>query len=422
MGKYLVNADHRQNAVKPSRADVDDRSVEPPTRSRRRELPAWLVPWDLVAARQALLRLILVAVATTGTSAVLRPAASRTGRILTDVFPCVIALIGAILLGLGARIPALLITVTPVFGLLMFVAMALVTHDSSAAIQIFLAMPILFCTAHLREALAYVVLVLTIGFQSWIVLANEPIHPALRDIAYTAAAYTSICVLLVIANRGQREAEAKLRHQASVDGLTGLVTRRVLDEAARSAIVGSTVGSDGTALIMMDVDKFKVINDTYGHPVGDDALNHIAEIIQQNARPDAVIGRIGGDEIAVLLPGCGYDAALIRAGQLVAAVQANPLELDNGESIQLGVSAGVAHVPLHAVGLRELYAAADEALYEAKRAGRDAVRMSRPDRPEASPLDGRRRHTEDPPPRIDLPGARGVTGGPASPERFRAEG
>jgi diguanylate cyclase (GGDEF)-like protein len=278
-----------------------------------------------------------------------------------------------VLLVLGACVPVWIITATPYVGLIIFAAMALVTHDASAAVQVFIAMPILFCAAHLRKVLAYGVVLLSIGFEASIALSNETFHLALRDIAYTGAAYTSICVLLVVANQGQHEAEARLRHQASVDGLTGLVTRRVLDEAARSAIVGSKPDSDGTALIMMDVDEFKVVNDTYGHPIGDDALNHIAAIIRENARPDAVIGRIGGDEIAVLLPGCGYDSALARAQQLVVAVHAHPLRLDDGDQVQLGVSAGVAHSPLHGAGLRELYSAADEALYQAKRSGRNQV-------------------------------------------------
>ncbi len=86
---------------------------------------------------------------------------------------------------------------------------------------------------------------------------------------------------------------------------------------------------------------------------------------------DAVVGRLGGDELAVLLPGCSAATAAERAEQLVTAVRATPLQLADGTLLTLSVSVGVAHAPRHATELRALYAAADGALYEAKRAGRD---------------------------------------------------
>jgi diguanylate cyclase (GGDEF)-like protein len=84
-----------------------------------------------------------------------------------------------------------------------------------------------------------------------------------------------------------------------------------------------------------------------------------------------VVARLGGDELAVLLPGCSAQVAAARAEQLVAAVRATPLPLPDGSWLALSISVGIAHAPQHATDLRGLCSAADAALYEAKRGGRD---------------------------------------------------
>jgi diguanylate cyclase (GGDEF)-like protein len=165
---------------------------------------------------------------------------------------------------------------------------------------------------------------------------------------------------------------AQLRRQAAIDPLTGLVTRRVLDEATQSAITGAEA-QVGTSLVMIDVDRFKVLNDTYGHVVGDDALSHIARLLTETARTHDVVARMGGDELAVLMPGCSYDVAVRRAEQFVALVRDTPLLLPSGASIALSISAGASHAPQYGARPRTLYASADAALYIAKRSGRDQV-------------------------------------------------
>jgi diguanylate cyclase (GGDEF)-like protein len=168
---------------------------------------------------------------------------------------------------------------------------------------------------------------------------------------------------------------AALQRQAGLDSLTGLASRRVLDDALAAALATpwSRDGSDaGTALILLDVDTFKSINDVHGHPVGDDALVHLAGLLRAHVRcGDAVLARLGGDELAVLLRGCTAQGAAARAEQLVEAVRATPLRLPDGTWLALSISVGVAHAPRHANDLRGLYAAADAALYAAKRTGRD---------------------------------------------------
>jgi diguanylate cyclase (GGDEF)-like protein len=178
--------------------------------------------------------------------------------------------------------------------------------------------------------------------------------------------------LLVLAGRRQDRLVALLESQASLDPLTGLVTRRVLDEAVRRALEAPIV-NPGTALILVDIDRFKEINDSYGHPVGDDALVHLSRLLGLRARPDTVISRLGGDEIAVLLPSCTEAVARERAYAFLQTVEQSPLVLADGTELTLSISLGVAHAPKGDSQLRELYAMADISLYEAKRNGRGRV-------------------------------------------------
>ena len=149
------------------------------------------------------------------------------------------------------------------------------------------------------------------------------------------------------------------------------MNRRSFDEAMESVVRRSTPA--GTAMMLIDVDRFKMINDAHGHPAGDAALVHVAEVLREHVRAeDAVLARLGGDELAVLLSRCSTRAGASRAEDLLRAVAASPLLLDDGTSVPLSVSIGVAH-SAGATSAEELYTAADDALYQAKRAGRGRV-------------------------------------------------
>src|SRR4030095_6730090 len=105
---------------------------------------------------------------------------------------------------------------------------------------------------------------------------------------------------------------AALQEQATVDSLTGLATRRAFDVALETALARSVAG--GTALVLIDVDALQAINDSHGHPVGDDVVVHLSTVLRGQVRAeDAVMSRLGGDELAVLLPGCSRDVAVRRA-------------------------------------------------------------------------------------------------------------
>jgi diguanylate cyclase (GGDEF)-like protein len=265
----------------------------------------------------------------------------------------------------------------PFVMILVIAAMDLATNDASAAGQVFLCYPILYAASQLRAPAAAVATGLAIAADAVVVLSLKPFASAVTDLAYVSAVLIAMTALLVRAGERNEALVAELRQQAAVDSLTGLVTRRVLDDALHRALTAREPGH-GTALVMLDVDRFKAVNDAHGHPVGDAALVHIASVLAAHTRSDTVICRIGGDEIAFLMPGCSLSTALRRAEELVHRVRENPLPLTEGHILALSVSAGVAHAPEDATTITELYAKADAALYNAKNAGRDRVGVPGP--------------------------------------------
>jgi diguanylate cyclase (GGDEF)-like protein len=160
----------------------------------------------------------------------------------------------------------------------------------------------------------------------------------------------------------------RLTALAALDPLTGLATRRVLDAAADEALASGT----RTALLVLDLDRFKQINDSRGHPVGDDALAHVAGLLRSRERAGTLLCRLGGDELAVLVTGCAAATAAEIGREAVRLVRTHPLTTSTGP-VALSVSVGVAHAGEGVSSLRELYAAADAALYRAKEEGRDRV-------------------------------------------------
>lgn len=254
----------------------------------------------------------------------------------------------------------------------------LVTADATATGLVFFLVPPLVAAAQLPSRAAWTTTAASLVGLAVVVVALLPPERALVD-GVNVAAFVVLVTWLV--SRGQDRSDAlvaELQRQAAVDSLTGLVTRRVLDDAVRSALEG-TAAARGNALVVVDLDRFKTVNDTWGHPVGDAALTHVGRLLERACGEDAVVCRQGGDELAALLPGVDASAAAQVAEDVVALVRATPLELPDGRRVALTVSVGAAHCPQHAAEVEGLYRAADDALYEAKRAGRDQARTSTAD-------------------------------------------
>jgi two-component system cell cycle response regulator len=155
-----------------------------------------------------------------------------------------------------------------------------------------------------------------------------------------------------------------MSHQARHDHLTGLLGHRAFQEALDERL--GVDGSDPTfTLATIDIDDFKRVNDAHGHPVGDEALCHVAEALNGAVRDQDSVFRVGGEEFAVLLPGLNAQDALPVAERLRSAVAQAPFFPG------LRVSIGLASWPQDAPDRAALLASADAALYAAKRAGKD---------------------------------------------------
>ncbi len=249
------------------------------------------------------------------------------------------------------------------------------TGDTSAGWQAFYAFPVLWAAFHLRPRAVALVTGAALASDLVTLVHLLPLAAALNDFTFFGAVLAVNALLLARPNRAQERLVDALQRQVTVDSLTGLATRRAFDDALQTALTVPV--PDGTALVLIDVDPFKSINDNHGHPVGDDVLVHLAAVLRDNVRADdAVLSRLGGDELAVLLPGCDRDTASRRGAELLDAVLAQPMALADGTLLSLSISVGVAHVQEYGSDRRAVYIAADAALYEAKRAGRGRVALA----------------------------------------------
>ncbi len=151
------------------------------------------------------------------------------------------------------------------------------------------------------------------------------------------------------------------------DPLTGLANRRRLDQDLSSLLATDGRLERSNAVIMVDIDHFKSVNDQYGHTVGDEMLRRVSDLLTKQVRIDDVVYRYGGEEFCIILPGADCAAARRVAERIVAATRA----LVGANGVRVTVSAGVADGPGRAVD--QTLAAADKALFTAKRHGRDQV-------------------------------------------------
>lgn len=172
------------------------------------------------------------------------------------------------------------------------------------------------------------------------------------------------------------ESRMKLQELAMHDALTGLLNRRAVYEQLQSEFSRLKRAEKPLSVILVDIDHFKQINDTYGHLVGDKALVHVAQILKKSVRPYDIVGRWGGEEFVVVAPHCGLEQAVLIAERLRQQVASTPLPLDDGTTIQIRLSGGVAAIEparIPALNIDRLFQAVDEALYAAKRNGRNRI-------------------------------------------------
>ncbi|WP_170162267.1 putative bifunctional diguanylate cyclase/phosphodiesterase [Caldimonas tepidiphila] len=216
----------------------------------------------------------------------------------------------------------------------------------------------------------------------WLVLEGSR-DAVLRDVAKFSAGGLGIMaaamVLLRFASRGLRAsvraAEEHTRHMALHDALTGLPNRAAFHHALEQAVAP---GARAHALLFIDLDNFKQINDTHGHPGGDRVLRVVAQRLRERVAPGGIVARLGGDEFALLLD--AGDQPLDAAGRIAEdLVRRIPEPIDfEGRRLRVSVSVGVALLPHDAATADDAMQCADAAMYLAKREGKDAWRLYSP--------------------------------------------
>jgi diguanylate cyclase (GGDEF)-like protein len=334
----------------------------------------WMQPRDHAAAARTVSTLCAVAVAVSVVFAPLAPASQQLGAL--PIVLAVAAVVAVALMSWSARYfdeaNKVSWALCPLLAVAAIVVVDLLTADASVSAQIFFLFPTLYGASLLLRPGAVVMTAASVVGEVVVVGTQLPLRVAITDAGYVTAVLVTAAVLLARGAERQAMLVASLEQQAAVDPLTGLVTRRVLDEAANAALSGAS-SHEGTSLVLLDVDDFKAVNDRHGHPGGDQVLVQLAALLGRRSRRNDVVCRMGGDEIALLLPGCSADAAHARAEEIVRDVRGHAFWLGGSDPVSVSVSVGLAHAPTHAVDLRTLYVAADAALYEAKQSGRNRV-------------------------------------------------
>ncbi|MQA86261.1 MAG: EAL domain-containing protein [Streptosporangiales bacterium] len=204
-----------------------------------------------------------------------------------------------------------------------------------------------------------------LAYQALVNVALLSMSPIVVVIMNRAPALLSLLVLPLVAVYTNASISLKREHQAHHDGLTGLPNRKLLITRAAEALSDAHRYERRVGLLLLDLDRFKEVNDTLGHPTGDRLLQLVAYRLRHGVRPGDIVARLGGDEFAVLLPSVRDTSAAREVAARVRAALAEPFRLD-GMFFHLEASIGVALCPDHAPDCQLLLQRADVAMYVAK--------------------------------------------------------
>jgi diguanylate cyclase (GGDEF)-like protein len=168
-----------------------------------------------------------------------------------------------------------------------------------------------------------------------------------------------------------------ISRQAYSDTLTGLPNRRALDERLEEEVLLARRNSYSFAVIMMDLDGFKAVNDTYGHATGDDVLRTVFNQMARGVRTTDFLARYGGDELTLILSQTEMSSAQVVSEKIVEGMKKLKYKLPDGKKLKLGISGGISIFPVHARNGPDLLRAADTALYQAKKYNRGTFQIAR---------------------------------------------
>lgn len=203
-------------------------------------------------------------------------------------------------------------------------------------------------------------------------------NTTLLPLRSTDSKINHICLVIydvtdVATNRHQLQAaNAQLQQLSRTDRLTGLYNRGYWEESLKVAYARHQRYGNATSLVMLDIDHFKQVNDTYGHQAGDKVIEQVARLIREHERETDVAGRYGGEEFGVVLSDTDKIGGKVFAERLRKAVEGLEV-LHNGQSIRFTISLGVADLSQPSINYADLIAWADHALFASKKAGRNRV-------------------------------------------------
>jgi diguanylate cyclase (GGDEF)-like protein len=219
---------------------------------------------------------------------------------------------------------------------------------------------------------------LKIANRTWTLTVKNPGGPGLSLPIAVAVLGISLAALLgaLILNWGRNERIQELEQQASEDSLTGLKNRRRFQEELAAAMARSRRDGSTGALLMLDIDEFKRVNDSRGHPAGDRLIQQVAEVLRTRTRQSDTLARLGGDEFAVILPRCSEGEAQLAAEAIAAEIRGHrSAEIGDGVTVSIGIAMFGTDPRTSAA---TIVSEADTAMYAAKDEGRDAVRLFDP--------------------------------------------
>lgn len=281
--------------------------------------------------------------------------------------------VGAVFLGAGIaawflalRTPGWALASAAPLSVVVIGALNLLTRDASTGSQLFLLWPVLYTASFLSRRHTVGVLLAVLAVEGSVMGALQPPSQALVDTLSLVLAF-SMAAAAVLTFRGRVEVLLDaLSTQAREDPMTGLPNRRAFDDHLQRLVAAADRSAQPLSLLLIDVDRFKEVNDSRGHMVGDQVLRAVAGALRASGREADIVARIGGDEFAVLLPSCALEDALPVGAAAADRAAARTARI----GAPVTVSVGAATLPAGARTAPELFAAADSALYASKHDGR----------------------------------------------------
>lgn len=258
------------------------------------------------------------------------------------------------------------------FSLLIFI-IAMPDVSESAFVWIFI-MPILSYLLLGRWAgfLLAVPFMLVGGYFYYLQLGALNNAQTIIDLLNPAFCAVLTVMFMHIYETHRAEAQDKLIVMAETDGLTGLANRSNFKSTLERTINEAVRSNTTFALVLMDLDHFKIVNDTFGHNAGDEVLQHISTLLFERLRGTDFVGRLGGEEFGLILRDVGSPAAFEVVDNLRQRIENSSVIYDTHE-VKLTASFGISYWPRDARKLNDLYRVADRRLYSSKRAGRNTV-------------------------------------------------